>query len=467
MNYTLKPANVLLFLVIALLIAPTPGILFGPLSIRLIDLSILFISFIFLMYFILKGSQSIKTWTFTLLKDKAILFILLASLSVVVSTIIGSFTFPEETSLTDVYELYRYVFYFVFYTFAAYLVLNPDKMIIKFSKLLYIIVIFIQIFGILQFYNIFNINHNFGLLYTQSEHFHNMVVTQQRITSTFANPNVYGAFLIIVLSILLAMFFIKKQKFNWWVFFGIILTLFSIVITTSRTTLITTFGLIVYIGITQVIIRIATFKQVIMKLFSVLAVFVVVVAILVPQIHYLNSAFNSVVDSLKAPPVEQQEPLKPNNNNNQNQNQGTGKTKNIELEKMEESLKTVESFNLRYHFWNVNLAYFYDSPIVGAGPLKNGIEFADNSYIYILARYGIVGALIYVLFLGYVYFKTFTITIKKKVSENKLIIASALQYIIVAYAVMGITLESWFNVDSMVIFFVLLGLLKNKQSQKH
>ncbi|WP_346207859.1 O-antigen ligase family protein [Caldifermentibacillus hisashii] len=460
MNSVRHPSNVLLLLIILLLVAPIPGILFGPLSIRLIDLSILFLGFLALFYFLYNTRISFKSWATVLTKDKVLIFIALSSISVIISTIAGSFLFPKETSITDLYELYRYAFYLVFYFLACYIVKDIDQTIDRFANVLFITIIIIQLFGIFQFFNIFNINNNFGLLYTQSEHFHNMIVTQHRISSTFANPNTYGSFLIIVLSVLLSINYIKKQTFNWLIFLTINMTLFSIIITTSRTTLITTFGLIIYAGIMQIIVRISPIKHIILKTLVVLLSFLLVVALLVPKIPYLSSAVDSVTNSLHA-----SEPAPKDNSNNK-----TCKEKkqpnNNNINKVEESLKTVESYNLRQYYWNENLQYFYDSPIVGAGPMKNGIAFADNAYIYILARYGIIGTLIYAGFFIYSYFKSFAISFKKEVNTRLLIIASTLNYIIVAYSVMGLTLESWFNIDSMILFFLLLGLLKNQKGRQ-
>lgn len=432
------------FLIILLLIAPNPGIVFGPSSTRTIDLLILGLGILLLFIFTYYDNRSIKSLTTTALKDKSIQFIILASLSVVISTLYGSMKFPEITSISDVYEIYRYVFYFVFYL----LVLLYLTDLSKFFKALFITVLAIELFGILQFFNLFNINNHFGLLYTQSEKLHMMIQNQHRITSTFGNPNVYGSFLIIVLCVVLSIFYFKKEsstKFKAFLYATIILTFLSIYLTTSRTTVIVTFGLLIYIGLFQLLIRISSIKTILMKSFLLLSVFLLIGILLVPHIPYLNSAYQNVTKVIT------------DLDDNDSHVDGKGVPNNNS--KVKESLESVESFESRYDYWKHNIEKFKESPVLGVGPMKNGLSFADNSYLYILARYGILGFLIYLVFLGYIFIKSFMIALKEKNNYNRAHLASSINYFIVAYAVIGIVAESWFNVVSMVIFFILLGLL--------
>lgn len=452
--------NIILFLFIAVLIAPAPGILFGGLSIRVIDLLILFLSLVTLLVMIVQNKErSFKDWTLTFLKDKIVLFILLSSVSVVISTVVGMMLFPEYTGIFDIYELYRYAFYFALYILAAYFLTDIEK----FFKASMITVIGIQVFGIFQFLNIFDINNNFGLLYTKSDRHHMMIEAQHRIGSTLANPNVYGSFLIIVLSFLLALFYLKKEKdtvLKWLIYVLIPLTIFSIFLTTSRTTVIITIGILAYAFIFHAIIRYTSFKDVLIKTIYPVLSYIVVGFLLVPQIPYLDSAFSSISDTLNAAMEESSA------DSEDEENEATGKTRKKRESVVKESLDSVNSFQNRYYYWDVNMDIFKQSPVVGAGPMKDGLSFADNAYIYILARYGAIGFLLYVLFFGYSYFKTFAITFKKKEAPSKLIIASTINLVIVGYAVMGMVSEVWFNIESMIVVFVLLGLLKNKRFGK-
>lgn len=446
----LSKNNIVTYLVIAILVAPTPGVLFGLKSPQIIDASILLISMCLLGIFLLNDKNSLDMLRSSIFKDKAILFIVLSSISVIVSTIYGSLQFPEETSITDVYEIYRYAFYLVYYLLICLYLTDTQK----FFKTLFVTVLAIEVFGIFQFLNLFNINNHFGLLYTKNESLQMMIQKQHRITSTFGNPNVYGSFLIIVLSVALSLFYLKRDtnsKFKVYLYFTILLTLLSIYLTTSRQTVIVTFGLIIYLGIFHLIIRHSSIKQVLLKTLAVLCAYIIIGLAIVPKVPYLNSAVQSITNVLQSD--DQAAGM-------ENDTEVNNEVVEKESHKVKEALESVNSFKNRYYYWDINIEKFKESPILGAGPMKNGLSFADNSYLYILARYGAVGFLIYVLFFGFIYFKTFFVSLKQREITNQTYLAVTINGVIVAYAVLGLVVESWFNVESMVVFFILLALLK-------
>lgn len=447
--------RIVTFLVIAILVAPTPGVLFGTRSTQIIDLSILLIGTLMLWIFLLSDKTSLNELRTSVLKDPAILFIVFASLSVIASTVYGSIFFSQETSITDAYEIYRYVFYLVYYLMICFYLTDVRK----FFKALFITVIAIEVFGILQFFNLFNINNHFGLLYTKNELLQMMIQKQHRITGTFGNPNVYGSFLIIVLSLALSIFYLKKNadaKFKFYLYTTIGLTLLSIFLTTSRQTVIVTLGLIVYLSIFHLIIRHVSFKEALVKTLVVLAAYGLIGFITVPQIPYLHSAVQSMAKVFqsdgKPAVVEDEDP-------------SIDELLENESPKVKEALESVNSFKNRYYYWDLNIEKFKQSPILGAGPMKNGLSFADNSYLYVLARYGIIGFIIYLLFFGYIFIKSFLLAFKERETTGRTYLAVTLNGMIVAYAVLGLVVESWFNVESIIIFFILLALLKKENGK--
>lgn len=57
-----------------------------------------------------------------------------------------------------------------------------------------------------------------------------------------------------------------------------------------------------------------------------------------------------------------------------------------------EALSTFGTFYQRFAHWDEALAFFQDSPLLGAGPLRSRIgSSTDNFYIYLLCRYGLIG----------------------------------------------------------------------------
>jgi hypothetical protein len=444
-NYqvTTRINTYILFIIGLLLFKPAPGYILGPSSVIGFSLLTLLIATIILLIVDIKY---IKAEPLNYLKETTsfnlvTLYIYLAVLSFVVSTIYGMFTVPDKTILFDFLELYRYAFYFVFFSIAL-----KVTDIEKYVKPLFIMFIIIEVFGIFQFLNILNINEHVGLLYTMSERHFNMIVHQHRIPSTFLNPNMYGSFLVIITSLLLAFITFKNPSKKGLVgaYLLIILTIISITLTTSRTAVIVLGGVIVYWILFNLIFNRYNIKEILVKGVSVLFVFVLTAVILIPNIAYLDYAANQIYNSYTSENVEEAD-------------------KKAD-EKIQESLESVSSFKNRYDYWEMNYEEFLKSPIIGHGPMRqNFVSFADNSYLYILPRYGIIGLLIFLFFVGTNYVKSVTIMRNQTMDVNKRIVAQAVNLIIIGYLVMGMVSEVWFNLQSMVFFFLLLGVIYNKK----
>ncbi|WP_222599218.1 O-antigen ligase family protein [Aquibacillus kalidii] len=431
---------------------------------------VLGLSYLVLFYLYIVSRKEYHSPNILFSKDKVLLFFGSASISVILSTVYGSFAFKEETSLTDVYELYRYFYYASFYLIAVYFVKDVKSLL----KCFIISVFVVELFGVLQFYNLFNINNNLGLLYTQNESFHHMIQNQHRITSTFKNPNLYGSFLIIVISLTLSLIVLLKEKsrsLTLLLFALLTLTLLNVFLSTSRTTIITSFGLICYSVFMFLVTRKDTFKGLLTKYIIIFCVFVLLAVSFVPSIPYLSTAANSIVSTFEK--YTQSEDSANNNKNRKTKDEkdNSSDTESDEEEntvnKVKESLETVDSFNNRYGAWEVNLNYFEKSPIIGAGPMKNGYPLADNAYIYLLARYGVVGFLIYISFILIIYIKTLITIFKKNRSTVELVTSSTVNIILVAYLVIGFVSEVWLNIQSMIFLFILLGILNNKKVHQH
>lgn len=68
-------------------------------------------------------------------------------------------------------------------------------------------------------------------------------------------------------------------------------------------------------------------------------------------------------------------------------------------------IEELHVITVRQQYWLEDMALFYASPIFGVGPGYGFMErsYSDNSYVYLLARYGIVGLLIYLFSLFVLY----------------------------------------------------------------
>lgn len=437
-----------------LLFKPAPGMILGSNSVIGFTLIVLLFSgVIFVLVnrsFMKHPLQNIVSEFKT---DRIMLYFLLVCLSSVISTLTGLLLVPEKAGLGDFLELYRYPLYIILYLLAKNISLQSIKQLIK---PIFIMFVLIELLGILQFFNVLSINETLGMLYTMSERHYNMIVHQHRIPSTFLNPNMYGSFLIIIISLLLGYLTYGKHSKSGMliIYFGIFLTLVSVILTTSRTAVITLGGVIVYWILLNLVTNRLKIKETLVNGLSILALYLLAAFILVPQIDYLNYAATQIYDSYSE---NEQEPTESTDDPMNNKDS---------INSAKKSLESVSSFKNRYDYWEINFQEFLESPIVGHGPMRgNFVSFADNTYLYVLARYGIVGLLLLGGFILFTFIKTLKL-IWFKEDKSRLFLTTAINLIIVGYVVMGMVSEVWYNLQSMSFIFILLGLLFNKNVKK-
>ncbi|GAM12021.1 O-antigen ligase family protein [Mesobacillus selenatarsenatis] len=447
---TKKHKLIFLVLIALLMFKPAPGILFGSFSVKIIPIIILLISFVVLLImtkdWFLKNPKNL--YYLDKKPDYVTIFLSLGALSLIISTVYGIIALPKA-GLGDFIELYRYAFYISFYLIAREVRVPSIKQLI-FPIFLFILAI--EIFGILQFFNIFNINNHIGLLYTQSESLYKMIDHQHRVTSTFQNPNMYGSFLIIVVALVLS--YMTIYKTNPIIGYGFItLSLLSVFFTTSRTAVIITAGVIVYWLLLRLVLRKGTFIKSLSQGLIVLGIFAMLALVVIPKVPYLDYAADQIISGLSAnAPSEGGEDSEGEDGDNANSEDD---------ERLKRSVESVSSFKNRYYYWNLNLEKFKESPIIGSGPMKEGfVRFADNSYLYTLARYGILGLLVLAGLYLYIYARTFYSIVKG--NKSKQFLGLAINLTIVGYAVMGMVAEVWYNLQSITILFIIIGLMFNK-----
>lgn len=457
----MKKTHVLWFLIVAglLLFKPAPGIILGSQSI--IGFTLLVLAFSAVIFLLLNKSfftkHPIANITNELKTDRIMLYFLLVSLSFVISTVTGIIVVPHKTGLGDFLEFYRYPLYIILYLFAKRIKLDSLQQVVK---PIFIMFIIIELFGVLQFLNLFNINETLGMLYTMSERHYQMIVHQHRIPGTFLNPNMYGSFLIIVISLLLGYLTYGKlsKKTVIFLYIGIFLTLVSVILTTSRTAVITLGGIIIYWILLNLVTNRKKLKETIVNGLIVLAVYLLAAVILIPHISYLNYAATQLYDTYTAEEAEGQQGDLPEDDD--------ATTNKNSVNSAKKSLESVSSFKNRYDYWELNFQEFLKSPLVGHGPMReNFVSFADNTYLYVLARYGIVGLLILAGFIFFTYINTLKSIIGKK-NKPTLFLATAINLIVVGYIVMGMVSEVWYNLQSMAFLFIVLGLLYNNHINK-
>ncbi len=442
-----------LFFLCLLIFKPAPGVILGQWTVNVIALAVLALLGVYLCFIYFKHRGPITSYgiTFSDWSDHPIpIYLLVSSFSLILSTLYGMRVSPTLTSLQDLIELHRYFFYFFFFILALNIRITDLK---KLLLPVGMIILIVELFGVIQFFNLFNVNNHIGLFYTISERHYHMIIRQQRIPSFFLNPNMYGSFLVIVVGLLLAYITFTKSFKKRILLPLLMLTFMSVFFTTSRTAVITVAGLIVYWTLFSLMFNRGHWKRTIQLGLATFFLYGALAVVLIPQITYLDYAADQIFENIGNPYGKGDDEI------------GPPKIKFKEsIGTIRTSVDSVNSFNNRYEYWRMNLEKFKEQPLFGHGPMKSGefVAFADNSYLFILARYGIVGLLIFLAFYLYIYMRTTVVIKRKEGSDSKQILALAINLILVGYVVMGMVAEVWFNLQSMTILFMMMGLLYNE-----
>ncbi|MCA1060804.1 O-antigen ligase family protein [Rossellomorea aquimaris] len=462
MNMRLRDStqlNLFLFIIALIIFKPSPGMLLGGGIVNIIVLGVEMVAGVILLLFLrnqTKYPMTISQYVEDNSKDYVTIFILLTIISLFISNTWGMFKSPKTSYLVDFIEGYRFVMYLIFYLAAKYVTL-PENSIKKLYKPAFIMILIVEIIGILQFFNIFNFNNHIGLLYILSERHYDMILDIHRIPSTFFNPNLYGTFLVLSAAIVIG-YMSYKGKFTWKPSLLLFTIFVSVYFTTSRTAVLTIIGMLAYwIIIYSFFMTKFSFKRLASSTI-VLVVFLMIGSLLVPQIRYLDYASKQITSDHEDEEVTQ------DNADVQEDGNGQPKAKNQNnvVRKVFKKLESVSSFQKRFEFWEMNFEKFMDSPILGNGLMKNSfISFADNQYLYVLARYGLVGFIIYAVFYVSAFFKTLFM-LKKETSHEKKTLALGINLSIAGFAFAGLTSEALFNLQTITLLFVLFGLLYNR-----
>jgi O-antigen ligase len=119
---------------------------------------------------------------------------------------------------------------------------------------------------------------------------------------------------------------------------------------------------------------------------------------------------------------------------------------------------SINSFNARLAIWDEALEWFYARPILGAGPLRDVIpSFADNYYVYLLSRNGIVGLALYAIFTLYISGLSLVAILRKQhpAKEWGMLTLAALATVNVA----NVSMEAFPNVPIATITLLYTGYM--------
>jgi hypothetical protein len=192
-----------------------------------------------------------------------------------------------------------------------------------------------------------------------------------RLSSTFTNPNYFGLFICALSSIFVSLYF---RTFNLKNLLGVLVCLSLVLVSGSRTALISFIFVVLFIGAFQIL----KYSRREPKLIISLTVVILILAFTLPIF------IEKVMASLG---------------------------RYTDLENM------ANSMNARFNAWDIALRWIYDYPLLGIGSNKVNMTSVDNNYIYLLYKNGLVGLGLYLLLFSFMSFISIRAFLKSNSKE--------------------------------------------------
>lgn len=327
---------------------------------------------------------------------------------IIVTIFISSYREPYYYSHRDWLEVFKNIKLLAILLISYNVKLN-SKGLKKAVNILLLSLLASALFGIMQYFNILNINSWLTPYYIFESKL-NDLETQSRVVGTFGNPNFFAAALLIGIAFSFSSLF-NDFKFRYIVFLLIFFT--ALIMTLSRTALVTAV-LLVIIMFTMIINK--TRKRIKSFFMFSFIPFVFLIALkFAPESFFFRMGFLS-------------------------------------------DLSSDNSFQSRLFLWKevfesrakINL-------FTGTGPVSKLHFHYDNEWLMLLTLYGVIGVFLFMLLFTTIYYNL------GKVSNNELSFYNiTLKGLILVFAVYMITIPVFQQLQLMPLIILFLGLGLNK-----
>jgi O-antigen ligase len=319
----------------------------------------------------------------------------------------------------DFWELGKLLEYFLIFALIANLRISPTDMK-RYYKIALIIFMLSALFGFAQYLNLGNINAVVSPYYAPTQM--RGLLIHGRITGTTPNPNEFGALMVLASSVALSGALFLRRRISR-VLSWLCLTVFvlALMYTLSRSALIALAIAIVFVLFLYATkgMKAQEFRRLLLAIL-LLAIIGLVDLQLVPEKFVYRTAQLSDVTQ-------------------------------------------ATSWQARVLNWKENLAIWKESPLFGWGPGKATMTtIADNEWVLLLRRYGVVGLVIFIWWFVSFYFGLTRIRRTSSVPET-IALTMALQATLVAYAVYMIPAAIYHSLQLMPILLVFLGLANSQR----
>jgi len=359
-----------------------------------------------------------------LLPNYAKIFFWGISLWIIFTSLISFISGTSEISMANVGEFFRYPVYFLIFIAGYYSALFiDDERFLKWlcwAILASCIVAFIQLLTIPGLYDLaLRIYGKFKLRPLT------VTLTNFRVYGTFRNANWFGMFLVVALPFV---FYHYRRAPLWGRLFAYGVVLLAIFVSGSRSAWIGAFLVVFANAFYMIFTRFRPRRHPIMRYITPLLLLAVISLILIPtqgikqyrRIGELIGAFTPGSSSGLFPSA-----------------QG------------------------RLHAWTKYLGVASTRPIIGFGPSQEWIGIPENGFIVLFVKYGVLGGLLLVGFLG-------TVTVKAYRSKTLLGLSLATSVLVMAYGNVVMDLIDVIQVASIALFIYgfTLGSIRERQTRQ-
>jgi O-antigen ligase len=340
-------------------------------------------------------------------------------MGIFISIVYAFFVMQYAFRLNDLFELIKSGLYLLIFYFAASSFISISQAPRLYNAILTLFIIS-AIFGIMQYFNVFDINHVITPIYAPTQL--RAVINTKRVVGTTSNPNDFGILMLLGVCLGLASFFYSKSRSKILLaILTIVLCLTGVFFTTSRISIVASLISVIYISFigaqnTRKFNRNSTIRF-----------FLITIGVL----SLLLLLYNAMPESW-----------------------------HVRLSGLLNISQDV-SFNARIDKWEDFWVLFQQSPIFGWGPGKGLIIYTiDNEWYLILLRYGAVGVLT-ILLMGRSFFMTAAkASTRTPISEVKAL-SVALKGFIPAAALFMVTASVYHYQQLMGVLLILIGLCYN------
>lgn len=340
----------------------------------------------------------------------------LFGVSIVLSMAYAGMFKGEPVIARDWWEVVKVFLYFLLFAFVASqrVGLKTFRRYYRLSLILFMVSAFV---GFLQYFNFAGINDVVSPYYAPTQM--RGLLVHRRITGTTPNPNEFGALMVLSVSLALAgVLFFRDKKFRRLSWASLIISWVALVLTLSRTSLVSALvstGIILGIFTKQrgVCLKRKFRRWMLLLLFGVIAGGITVYVL--PQRSLARYAQLS-------------------------------------------NISGATSWQARLVNWRNNVGIWQTSPVFGWGPGKANMgTIVDNEWLLLLRRYGVVGLSVFLTLFLSLFFGLSRIRARNPQFEI-MAYTTALQGTFIGYGVYMVLASVYHSFQLMAVFIVFLGL---------